>query len=44
MDVAPSGAWSAVFKRGESWEHDPKPGDLLVNRVKRCESDVEARM
>ncbi len=34
---------AAVFKRGESIGHDPKPDDLGVGRVKRAERHVEAR-
>ena len=34
---------AAVFKRGESYGHDPNPDDLHVGRVKRDESHVEAR-
>jgi hypothetical protein len=33
---------AAVFKRGESNGHDPKPGDLSMDKVKRGESYVEA--
>ena len=35
-------ARAAVFKRGESSGHDPKPGDLRVGKVKRAERHVEA--
>lgn len=33
---------AAVFKRGESNGHDPKPDDLGVDKVKRAERHVEA--
>ncbi len=33
---------TAVFKRGESFGHDPKPDDLCVGKVKRAERHVEA--
>ena len=33
---------AAVFKRGESSEHDPNPDDLRVGKVKHGESRVEA--
>ena len=36
-------ARAAVFKRGESYGHDPNPDDLRVGRVKRAERHVEAR-
>ncbi len=36
-------ARATVFKRGESNEYDPKPGDLCADRVKRTERCVEAR-
>ncbi len=42
MAAAPS-VRAAVFKRGESIGHDPKPDDLDSGRVKRGESHVEAR-
>jgi hypothetical protein len=35
-------ARAAVFKGGESNGHDPKPGDLCVDKVKRAERCVEA--
>ena len=35
-------ARAAVFKRGESNGHDPKPDDLGVDKVKRAERHVEA--
>ncbi len=32
---------AAVFKRGESIGHDPKPDDLGMGKTKRGESHVE---
>ena len=34
-------ARAAVFKRGESRGHDPKPSDLRVGKMKRAERHVE---
>ena len=34
-------ARAAVFKRGESDGHDPKPDDLRVGKTKRTERHVE---
>ena len=34
-------ARAAVFKRGESDGHDPKPDDLRVGKTKRAERHVE---
>lgn len=42
QDVALPRSRAAVFKRGESYGHDPKPGDLRVGKVKHGESYVEA--
>ena len=39
---SPLGARATVFKRGESNGHDPKPGDLHVDKAKRAERHVEA--
>ena len=33
---------AAVFKRGESFGYEPKPGDLVADKVNRGESPVEA--
>ena len=33
---------ATVFKRGESSGYDPKPSDLVADKVKRGESCVEA--
>lgn len=35
-------ARAAVFKRGESIGHDPKPDDLDMGKAKRAERHVEA--
>ena len=42
MAAASSDVRAAVFKRGEPSEHDPKPDDLGVGKVKRAERHVEA--
>ncbi len=41
MAAAPS-VRAAVFKRGESNGHNPKPDDLRKGKAKRGESHVEA--